>query len=361
MGDARFDCGTIAMRQQCKQIYESLHLIMQPHARMLIKGAIGLLIAAVLLCTGLLMYEYHFFKSQSEKMIEMKEDYRTYILAVKKILHEYNKNKERLEELETLVVEKKNEFESLDLPLSQTTFPEGVRVYSTDDEDEEDGSSFVAINRELEYLKQGTFDYLKEQRLNSLKNAMNADTWKEYTDQVIERNKAEASHKNNARNRRVAVKKRRTRYAKPTQDNIKNYANDISFRWPIERSSFWLSSPFGPRKHRGTWGFHRGIDMAAVKGTPVMACAGGVVVEAQYHAGFGKTIVVAHDSKYRTRYAHLNTILVDVGQAVERGQRIGKVGATGHVRSKRNGGDASHLHFEVYVFGKQVNPMYFLG
>lgn len=345
--------------QQCKQLYESLYLKIQPHARMLIKASIGLVITTILLVTGLLIHEYRFFKQQSEKMIEMKEDYRTYVLAVKKILHEYNKNKERLEELETLVVEKKNEFENLDLPSSQTMFPEGVRVYSTDDE-EDDSASFVAINRELEYLKQGTLDYLKEQRLSSLMNSINANTWKEYTDQVIERNKAEASTKNGARNRRMAVKKRRTRYAKPTQENIKHYASDMSFSWPIERSSFWLSSPFGPRKHRGIWGFHRGIDMAAIKGTPVVSCAGGVVVEAQYHAGYGKTIVVAHDSKYRTRYAHLNTILVDVGQRVERGQRIGKVGATGHVRSKR-GGDASHLHFEVYVFGKQVNPMYFLG
>lgn len=348
------------MREQCKQLYESLYSALKPHARTLIKASIGLLITTIVLVTGLLIHEYRFFKKQSEKMIEMKEDYRTYILAVKKILHDYNKNKERLEELETLVVEKKNEFENLDLPSSQTMFPEGVRVYSTDDEEDDDSYSFVTINRDLEYLKQGTLDHLKEQRLSSLMRSISSDTWKEYTDQVIERNKAEAFKKNNAHNRRVAVKRRRTRYAKPTQENIKHYASDMHFSWPIDRASFWLSSPFGPRKHRGAWGFHRGIDMAAVKGTPVMSASGGVVVEARYHSGFGKTVVVAHDSKYRTRYAHLNTILVDVGQHVERGQRIGKVGATGHVRSKR-GGDASHLHFEVYVFGKQVNPMYFLG
>lgn len=346
------------VRQHCKQLYESLYVFLQLHSHKVLKyGAILLSIMLGILIT-LLLHEYRFFKEQSARVIEVKEDYHTYVLAVKKILHDYNKNKERLEELETLVVEKKNEFEALDVPSSQTTFPEGIRVYSSDDEEEE--SSFVAINRELEYLKQGTLEHLKEQRKNSLISLINPDTWKEYTDQVIDRNKAEAYKKQAAHTKRVRLKKRRTRYANPTQENIKHYAHDVSFVWPIERSSFWMSSPFGPRKHRGAWGFHRGIDMASPKGTPVVSAAQGVVVEARYHAAYGKTIVVAHDSKYRTRYAHLNTILVDVGQHVDRGQRIGKVGATGNVRSKR-GGDASHLHFEVHVFGKQVNPLYFLG
>lgn len=346
------------MREQGKKLYESLYALIQKHARIVIKVSITLLIAILIIASGFLIHEYHFFKQQSQRMMEIKEDYRTYVLAVKKILHDYNKTKERLEELETLVVEKKNEFEALDISTSQTTFPEGVRVYSSDDELEEEGPSFVVINRELEYLKQGTLEYLKEQRLQSLMRSINPDTWKEYTDQVIERNRVEASQKKKTRSRRIAIKRRRTHYTIPSRENIRHYASDMHFIWPIDRSSFWLSSPFGPRKK--TRSFHYGLDLAAVKGTPIMAAAGGVIVEARYHPGFGKTIVIAHDSKYRTRYAHLNSILVDVGQHVERGQRIGKVGATGHVLSKR-GGDASHLHFEVHVFGKQVNPMYFLG
>lgn len=101
------------MLEQCKQLYESLYVVLKPHARILIKGAIGLTVSTVLLLSGLLVYEYRFFKIQSEKMIEVKEDYRTYILAVKKILHDYNKTKERLEELETLVVEKKTSLKVL--------------------------------------------------------------------------------------------------------------------------------------------------------------------------------------------------------------------------------------------------------
>jgi murein DD-endopeptidase MepM/ murein hydrolase activator NlpD len=132
------------------------------------------------------------------------------------------------------------------------------------------------------------------------------------------------------------------------------------FSWPIDRSRFWLSSFFGPRrKKNGTMGFHYGIDMAALKGTSVMAAAPGTVVEARYDAGYGNTIVLAHNGKYKTRYAHLDSIFVKVGQRVQRGSLIGTVGNTGYVRSAF-GKDPSHLHFELYMFGKKVNPMHFL-
>jgi murein DD-endopeptidase MepM/ murein hydrolase activator NlpD len=241
-----------------------------------------------------------------------------------------------------------------------------VRVYSSDDDEEEQGSSFLLINRELEYLKQGTKDYLKKQNQQNLLNALGSHTWLDYTEMVSqEQAKAEAQKKRKAPGKKRYASRRKPRaYGKLQESGAvaqSQRSNDMSFIWPIDRSSFWLSSFYGPRKKpNGQWGFHRGIDMAAVKGTPVKAAAGGVVVEARYAQGYGKTVVVAHNAKYKTRYAHLNSILVKVGQKVERGDRVGRVGATGFVRSKR-GGDASHLHLEVYVFGKQVNPMYFLG
>jgi murein DD-endopeptidase MepM/ murein hydrolase activator NlpD len=130
---------------------------------------------------------------------------------------------------------------------------------------------------------------------------------------------------------------------------------DITFAWPIERSQFWLSSFFGPR--RG--GFHRGIDMAAIKGTKVKSAGAGTVIEAGYIRGYGKRVVVLHSPKYKTRYAHLDTIKVKVGQKVETGTLLGTVGSTGHTYSVHKS-DASHLHFEVCIYGKQINPLYFL-
>ena len=133
---------------------------------------------------------------------------------------------------------------------------------------------------------------------------------------------------------------------------------DIHFEWPIDRSQFWISSFYGSRrKPDRTWGFHHGIDLAAIKGTPVNAACDGVIVEAGNNKGYGNTIVIMHNKKYRTRYAHLHRIYVRIGQTVTSGQCIGAVGDTGLVRKR--GRYASHLHLEVYVFGKRVNPIYF--
>ena len=75
-------------------------------------------------------------------------------------------------------------------------------------------------------------------------------------------------------------------------------------------------------------------------------------------SGYGNMIVIEHNSKYRTRYAHLDKILVRIGTKVAQNDRIGKVGDTGFIRKK--GRDGSHLHFEVLAFGKQMNPLYVL-
>lgn len=130
------------------------------------------------------------------------------------------------------------------------------------------------------------------------------------------------------------------------------------FVLPIDKKFFWLSSPFGKRKKvDGTQGFHHGIDMASPYGTSVKAVGNGVVIQAEYVKGYGNVVVISHDRRYKTRYAHLSSILVRVGQRVRSGKIIGKVGATGYVR--KSGKDASHLHFEVEIDGKRMNPICF--
>lgn len=140
----------------------------------------------------------------------------------------------------------------------------------------------------------------------------------------------------------------------------KEQQQTIAFMWPIDKSKFWISSFYGPRKKpNGQQGFHYGIDMAAVKHTPVIAAADGYVEQAYDDAiSYGKTIVIKHGENLKTRYAHLQSILVKVGQKVVKGAVIGRVGDTGYVR--KQGRDASHLHFEIYELGKRVNPLYFL-
>lgn len=141
----------------------------------------------------------------------------------------------------------------------------------------------------------------------------------------------------------------------------KNREREPVFAWPIDKSQFRISSSFGPRKKpNGSWEFHKALDMAACKGTHVKAPAAGVVIEAGCVKGFGNTIVIAHNKKFKTRYAHLSVISVNIGQHVATGEVIGKVGCTGNVRSGKRGGDPSHLHFEVLVFGQKLNPLWYL-
>ncbi len=130
------------------------------------------------------------------------------------------------------------------------------------------------------------------------------------------------------------------------------------FSWPVDQEKFWVSSPYGPRRRRDkSWEFHGGVDMAAMKVTPVFAAGPGVVEQAGWRGGYGNTILVRHDKTYKTRYAHLATIKVYPGDSVDRTTMIGRVGDTGLVRSR--GKDASHLHYEVYVHGKRVNPFHY--
>lgn len=298
----------------------------------------------------LLACEYYALKDQTKRMIELREDYRNHLSAVKRVFAEYNYVKERLQELECSVEDEKKK----EITQQEMLFPEGTFVYSS----EMIQDSFMVVNRELEYLRQSTIDYLKASDLDMLAGTLNVSNWRDYTDELFEDQQAANKKKTTS-----AKSKKTTVYATPKYTNIppeyKHIRKDLSLIWPIDRSKFWLSSHFGPRKKtNGQPGFHYGIDMAALRGTPVKAAAAGVVVQAEYVSGYGNMILIEHNQKYRTRYAHLDQILVSVGKKVAQGQFIGKVGDTGFIRKK--GRDGSHLHFELLAFGKHMNPLYVL-
>ena len=114
-----------------------------------------------------------------------------------------------------------------------------------------------------------------------------------------------------------------------------------------------LSSNFGMRKHpiSGYNKMHKGVDFAAPTGTPIFAAGNGVVEYAGRNGGYGKYIRIRHDSTYKTAYAHLNAYKkgINNGARVKQGDIIGYVGSTG----KSTG---PHLHYEIIVNGKQINP-----
>ena len=110
-----------------------------------------------------------------------------------------------------------------------------------------------------------------------------------------------------------------------------------------------LSSGFGAR-----WGsVHKGIDWACPIGTAIMASSGGTVVQAGWFSSYGNCVTIRHPDGKQTRYAHLSRVLVSAGQSVQQGQKIALSGNTGW-------STGPHVHFEIIVNGRQVNPMGYL-
>jgi murein DD-endopeptidase MepM/ murein hydrolase activator NlpD len=114
-----------------------------------------------------------------------------------------------------------------------------------------------------------------------------------------------------------------------------------------------FGSAFGMRMHPILHyiKMHQGIDLTAPTGTKVYASADGTVTEAEYTmGGYGRKIKINHGFGYETIYGHLSKILVESGQKVKRGDVIGLVGNTGL-------STCSHLHYEIHVEGRPVNPI----
>jgi len=112
-----------------------------------------------------------------------------------------------------------------------------------------------------------------------------------------------------------------------------------------------LSSGYGWRKDPidGKRKFHRGMDLALAEGELVPAARDGEVVFAGGSSGYGLTVVVRHDARTSTRYAHLSELLVKAGDEVTAGQTIAPSGATGRTTGP-------HLHFELLEEGQPVDP-----
>jgi murein DD-endopeptidase MepM/ murein hydrolase activator NlpD len=120
----------------------------------------------------------------------------------------------------------------------------------------------------------------------------------------------------------------------------------LPFAWPVDGQ---LSSPFGRRRT----GWHRGIDIVAEPGTPVLAAAPGTVVRSTYETRYGLVVKIEHANGFMTVYAHNDENLVEVGDRVSAGQAIAGVGRTGRATSP-------HVHFEIRQAGLAYNPLYML-
>ena len=143
----------------------------------------------------------------------------------------------------------------------------------------------------------------------------------------------------------AAGRSRRPRTVREPSTPPARSAEEGAFRWPLEGT---LTSAFGSRG-----GKHEGIDIAAPRGTTIVAARSGKVIFAGRLGDYGNMIVVKHAGSLRSVYAHVRVFLVRQGSFVESGQRIAEVGATGNA-------SGPHLHFEIRERDQAVDPLRYL-
>lgn len=124
------------------------------------------------------------------------------------------------------------------------------------------------------------------------------------------------------------------------------------FIWPARGP---ITSGFGFRRHPifGTREMHTGIDIGAALGSPVFSARTGRVTYAGWEEGYGRVVVIDHGGGLTTSYSHLSTIAVRIGQVVQHGEAIGRVGSTGY-------STGPHLLFEIRVNGRPLDPLKYL-
>jgi len=123
----------------------------------------------------------------------------------------------------------------------------------------------------------------------------------------------------------------------------------IPSAWPVTIG--FVSSNFGYRLSpiHNKWRFHKGLDVAAPRGTDIYAPQNGIVIISEYRSGYGNLIEIDHGYGIRTRYAHASKLLKKVGSNVKKGDVIALVGSTGN-------STGPHLHYEIYIDGVAVDP-----
>lgn len=122
---------------------------------------------------------------------------------------------------------------------------------------------------------------------------------------------------------------------------------DSGMIWPTTATR--ISSYYGPRSGDN----HSGLDIDGEMGDPVWAAKAGTVVAAGYNGSYGNQVVLSHGDGLQTRYAHMQSVMVSVGDEVEIGQQVGTEGSTGN-------STGSHLHFEVIIDGSTIDPLLYI-
>ena len=160
--------------------------------------------------------------------------------------------------------------------------------------------------------------------------------------------------KRNAQQKKDEEERRKQELAAGSNNSVTPSGSGIgsaNFQWPLPGYGSGYITQYYGGMYSGTP--HKGLDVGAPYGTPIVASEAGQVISAEYHWSWGNNVLIWHNGTYSTRYAHCSTLCVSPGEYVQKGQVIGYVGSTGN-------SSGNHLHFEVYQNGTRVNPSSFV-
>lgn len=172
-------------------------------------------------------------------------------------------------------------------------------------------------------------------------------------------NKAVMDNKTKLESLKLEVEKEEATLEKELEKLALESSGTVDLSGVVISSGSWpapgrtrVSSPYGYRNHPilNKKEFHTGIDIPAPKGTPAVAIDNGVITFSGVKGSYGNTIMIKHDDGKVSLYAHNSELVAKVGQRVEKGEVVSKIGSTGM-------STGSHLHFEIRINGKHTNPM----
>ena len=241
-------------------------------------------------------------------------------------------------------------------------------------------SDIIIINRFDSYLKRLATLEAQTQRLNALgaqiakKNHINIDAFqfdKAPAQGGVIDNRSDEMHVLSEQNlirsinlskQALAKQERIFRFYRDVNTVTKNkkllatsdgFMPEYNYTSPVNKG--YISSNYGYRRDpiNGRHRYHKGIDIAGKTGTPISTIANGFVSFTGRKGGYGNVVEINHSNSLKSRYAHLDSILVEKGQVVRKGDTVAKMGSTGRVTGP-------HLHLEVWKNGKTVNPIVYL-
>lgn len=136
--------------------------------------------------------------------------------------------------------------------------------------------------------------------------------------------------------------------------DLQNVNLSVNLFEPLESGK--ITSKFGTRNDpiTGKESTHNGLDIGAESGKPIYAVLSGTIKKAEKIGGYGNCVIIDHGNNIETLYAHCKSLEVLPGDSVKRGQEVALVGSTGR-------STGSHLHFEILIDGKKINPEKFFN